>query len=58
MSKNKKRQYNPLIITLLFPFQLPEDLPFEYLLKSAENLYRKYPPRVIEKDVETMIAKE
>uniref|UniRef100_A0A8W7PE14 Rab-GAP TBC domain-containing protein n=1 Tax=Anopheles coluzzii TaxID=1518534 RepID=A0A8W7PE14_ANOCL len=38
--------------------QLPEDLPFEYLLKSAENLYRKYPPRVIEKDVETMIAKE
>uniref|UniRef100_A0A182JIW8 Uncharacterized protein n=1 Tax=Anopheles atroparvus TaxID=41427 RepID=A0A182JIW8_ANOAO len=38
--------------------QLPEDLPFEYLLKSAETLYRKYPPRVIEKDVENMIAKE
>ncbi|XP_052865886.1 TBC1 domain family member 20 [Anopheles cruzii] len=38
--------------------QLPEDLPFEYLLKSAETLYRKYPPRVIEKDVETMIANE
>uniref|UniRef100_A0A2M4AQ61 Putative gtpase activator protein n=1 Tax=Anopheles triannulatus TaxID=58253 RepID=A0A2M4AQ61_9DIPT len=38
--------------------QLPEDLPFEYLLKCAESLYRKYPPRMIEKDVETMIANE
>uniref|UniRef100_A0A8D8NUA6 TBC1 domain family member 20 n=1 Tax=Culex pipiens TaxID=7175 RepID=A0A8D8NUA6_CULPI len=38
--------------------QLPEDLPFEYLLKNAEELYRKYPPKMIEKDVENMIAKE
>ncbi|XP_065088994.1 TBC1 domain family member 20 [Ochlerotatus camptorhynchus] len=38
--------------------QLPEDLPFEYLLKNAEVLYRKYPPKLVEKDVETMIAKE
>lgn len=38
--------------------QLPEDLPFEYLLKNAEELYRKYPPKLVEKDVENMIAKE
>lgn len=38
--------------------QLPEDLPFEYLLKNAEVLYRKYPPKMVEKDVENMIAKE
>ncbi|XP_062545684.1 TBC1 domain family member 20 isoform X1 [Armigeres subalbatus] len=38
--------------------QLPEDLPFEYLLKNAAELYRKYPPKLIEKDVENMIAKE
>ncbi|XP_055592436.1 TBC1 domain family member 20 [Uranotaenia lowii] len=38
--------------------QLPEDLPFEYLLKKAEELYRKYPPKMIEKDVTNMIAKE
>lgn len=38
--------------------QLPEDLPFEYLLKSAEGLYHKYPPKMIEKDVENMITQE
>ncbi|XP_058819435.1 TBC1 domain family member 20 [Topomyia yanbarensis] len=38
--------------------QLPEDLPFEYLLKNAEELYRKYPPEKVEKDVENMIANE
>ncbi|XP_055641769.1 TBC1 domain family member 20 [Toxorhynchites rutilus septentrionalis] len=38
--------------------QLPEDLPFEYLLKSAEELYRKYSPKSIEKDVENMIIQE
>ncbi len=38
--------------------QLPEDLPFEYLLKHAEELYKQYPPDIIEKDVEEMIIKE
>lgn len=38
--------------------KLPDDLPFEYLLKHAEELYRQYPPDMIEKDVEEMIVKE
>ncbi|KAJ6633533.1 TBC1 domain family member 20, partial [Pseudolycoriella hygida] len=38
--------------------KLPEDLPFEYLLKQADALYKKYPPDLIEKDVDEMIAKE
>lgn len=38
--------------------QLPDDLPFEYLLKHAEELYRQYPPDMIEKDVEEMIVRE
>ncbi|XP_053694919.1 TBC1 domain family member 20 [Sabethes cyaneus] len=38
--------------------QLPEDLPFEYLLQKAEELYKKYPPKKVEKDVENMIANE
>ncbi|KAG4072418.1 hypothetical protein HA402_004350 [Bradysia odoriphaga] len=38
--------------------KLPEDLPFEYLLKYAEELYKQYPPDIIEKDVEEMIVKE
>lgn len=39
-------------------FQLPEDLPFEYLLCKAAELYKKHPPDVIELDVEQLIAKE
>uniref|UniRef100_A0A336LQX9 CSON012176 protein n=1 Tax=Culicoides sonorensis TaxID=179676 RepID=A0A336LQX9_CULSO len=38
--------------------QLPEDLPFEYLLTYADTLYKKFPPKLIEDDVEKMIIKE
>ncbi|XP_063699600.1 TBC1 domain family member 20 [Culicoides brevitarsis] len=38
--------------------QLPEDLPFEYLLTYADTLYKKFPPKMIEADVEKMIIKE
>lgn len=38
--------------------QLPEDLPFEYLLQSAEKLYEKHPPEQIELDVQKMIIRE
>ncbi|XP_037052434.1 TBC1 domain family member 20 [Bradysia coprophila] len=38
--------------------KLPDDLPFEYLLRYAEELYKKYPPDIIEKDVEEMIVRE
>lgn len=39
-------------------FQLPEDLPFEYLLQNAEKLYAKHPPEQIELDVQQMIIRE
>lgn len=46
-------------INLFFHYiQLPEDLPFEYLLQNAEKLYEKYPPEQIELDVQKMIIKE
>lgn len=38
--------------------QLPDDLPFEYLLKNASDLYRKYPPSKIEIEVDEMILHE
>lgn len=38
--------------------ELPEDLPFEYLLELATALYVKYPPHEIEVDVDLMIIKE
>lgn len=38
--------------------QLPEDLPFEYLLKNATELYKMYPPSKIEIEVDEMIEKE
>ncbi|XP_055382001.1 TBC1 domain family member 20 [Condylostylus longicornis] len=41
-----------------FLSQLPDDLPFEYLLKNAEELYKKYPPSKMEKEVEEMMIKE
>lgn len=47
-----------LNIKLPFNFQLPEDLPFEYLLCKAAELYKKHPPDVIELDVQELIAKE
>lgn len=45
-------------LILIHSFQLPEDLPFEYLLQNAEKLYAKYPPEKIELDVQQMIIRE
>ncbi|XP_055303037.1 TBC1 domain family member 20 [Sitodiplosis mosellana] len=38
--------------------QLPEDLPFEYLLQNAANLYNKHPPEEIEIEVQVMVEQE
>lgn len=38
--------------------QLPEDLPFEYLLPQAAKLYEKHPPDEIEIEVQEMVLKE
>lgn len=39
-------------------FQLPEDLPFEYLLQNAAQLYKKHPPDEIEIEVQVMVEQE
>lgn len=38
--------------------QLPDELPFEYLLKESEKLYAKYPPHDLHKDIEKIIERE
>jgi len=38
--------------------QLPDDLPFEYLLVHGEKLYTKYPPHDLHRDVEKIIERE
>lgn len=38
--------------------QLPEDLPFEYLLPKAAELYEKHPPDEIELEVQLMVIQE
>lgn len=38
--------------------QLPDDLPFEYLLVKANELYERYPPETLEQAVEVMLVKE
>ena len=38
--------------------QLPDDLPFEYLLLQSEKLYEKYPPHDLHKDIEKIIDRE
>lgn len=38
--------------------QLPDNLPFEYLLQKATELYTKYPPDMVEKDVDEMVIRE
>lgn len=38
--------------------QLPDDLPFEYLLVKANELYDKYPPDTLEDAVDAMLVKE
>lgn len=40
------------------PFQLPDDLPFEYLLIKSEKLYEQYPPHILHKDIETIMERE
>lgn len=38
--------------------QLPDDLPFEYLLVESEKLYEKYPPHDLHRDIEKIIERE
>ncbi|XP_070500407.1 TBC1 domain family member 20 [Chironomus tepperi] len=38
--------------------QLPDELPFEYLLIQSEKLYAKYPPHNLHKDIEKIIERE
>jgi hypothetical protein len=38
--------------------QLPDDLPFEYLLVQSEKLYEKYPPHDLHRDIEKIIERE
>ncbi len=38
--------------------QLPEDLPFEYLLVKSEKLYELLPPHILHKDIETIEERE
>lgn len=38
--------------------QLPEELPFEYLLIQGQKLYEKYPPHDLHKDIEKIIERE
>lgn len=38
--------------------RLPENLPFEYLLRQADMLYARYPPEQVELDVQQLIIKE
>lgn len=38
--------------------QLPDDLPFEYLLVQSEKLFKKYPPHDLHRDIEKIIERE
>jgi hypothetical protein len=38
--------------------QLPDDLPFEYLLRRSEELYSKHPPHELHRDIEVIIERE
>jgi TBC1 domain family member 20 len=38
--------------------QLPEDLPFEYLLIQGEKLFEKYPPHDLHSTIELIIERE
>jgi TBC1 domain family member 20 len=38
--------------------RLPEDLPFEYLLNQADELFEKYPPHEIQKDIDNIKERE
>lgn len=38
--------------------QIPDHLPFEKILKHAQKLYQKYPPKLVEKDVADRIRRE
>lgn len=63
LSQVRKSAYFPIyplwnFFFFLYFVQLPEDLPFEYLLQNAEKLYEKHPPEQIELDVQQMIIRE
>lgn len=38
--------------------QIPDNIPFESILKHARKLYEKYPPNKIEKEVQNRIRRE
>lgn len=38
--------------------RLPDNLPFEYIMQQADELYEKYPPDVVELEVQQMIVRE
>lgn len=38
--------------------RLPEDLPFEYLLKHSDRLFEQHPPHELHKDIEAIIERE
>lgn len=38
--------------------RLPDNLPFEYIMRQADELYEKYPPDVVEREVDEMIVRE
>lgn len=38
--------------------RLPDNLPFEYLMQQADDLYRRYPPEQVEVDVKRIIVRE
>lgn len=38
--------------------RLPDNLPFEYLMQQADELYQRYPPDMVEMDVKRMLVRE
>lgn len=38
--------------------KLPDNLPFEYLMRQADDLYKRYPPDVVELDVQKILVRE
>lgn len=38
--------------------RLPDNLPFEYIMRQADELYAKYPPDFVEREVDKMIIRE
>lgn len=38
--------------------RLPDDLPFEYIMRHADELYERWPPAVVEVEVAEMVVEE